>query len=164
MYNITVTASPNCYFHKCSGTSSEPVNAIPGFLRKAGQKSPLLPLRRTVDELQVVAEDTISRTPKIIAATPGASADSIFHDHQLPSLNKDSCLNFPQFTVRIGGLNVFTTTRKCIRQDPTIRGKVAYSQFLQNGTDAPPSMSWAGRQRTSLECWWISRQVSEKRF
>ena len=78
-----------------------------------------------MDELKIVAEDTISRTPEIIAATPGASADSIFHAQQLPPLNKDDCPNFPPFAVRIEGLDAFTTARKYIREDPTIRGKVA---------------------------------------
>ena len=106
---------------------SRPTKAILGFIRKAGQKlqPPLPSLRRTMNELQIVAEDTISRTPEIIAATPGASADSTFHDHQLPPLIRDACPNFPQFTVKIEGLDAFTTARKYILQDPTIRGKVA---------------------------------------
>jgi len=78
-----------------------------------------------MDELHIVAEDTISRTPGIIAATPGASADSTFHAHQLPPLTKDACPNLPPFTVRIEGLDAFTTARKYIQIDPTIRGKVA---------------------------------------
>jgi len=78
-----------------------------------------------MDELEIAAEDTISRTPEIIATTPGASADSTFHACQLPPLNKDDCPNLPPFTVRIEGLDAFTTARKYIRQDPTIRGKVA---------------------------------------
>ena len=78
-----------------------------------------------MDELQVIAEDTISRTPEIIAATPGASADSTFHANQLPPLTKDACPKFPPFTVRIERLDAFTTARKYIQIDPTIRGKVA---------------------------------------
>jgi len=78
-----------------------------------------------MDKLHIVAEDTISRTPEIIAATPGSSADSTFHANQLPPLNKDACPKFPPFTVRIEGLDSFTTARKCIQVDPTIRGKVA---------------------------------------
>ena len=78
-----------------------------------------------MDELEIAAENTISRTLGIIAATPGASADSTFHHRQLPPLNKDDCPNFPPFTVRIEGLDAFTTARKYIRRDPTIRGKVA---------------------------------------
>jgi len=78
-----------------------------------------------MDELEIVAEDTISRTPEIIAATPGASADSTFHAHQLPPLSKDKCPNFPPVAVRIGPLDAFTTARKYIQKDPTIRGKVA---------------------------------------
>ena len=103
------------------------MDTILGVLRKAttSQNSPppLPPLRRT--ELKSVAEDTISRTPEIIAATPGASADSTFHDRQLPPLNKDDCPNFPPFTVRIEGLDAFTTARGYIQRDSTIRGKVA---------------------------------------
>jgi len=55
------------------------VNVILGFIRKAGQKPPppLPPLCRTTGGLQIVTEDAISRTPEIIAATSGASADSI---------------------------------------------------------------------------------------
>ena len=104
------------------------MNTILGFLRKAaGQKSPppFPPLRRIMDELHIAAEDTISRTPEIIAATPGASADSTFIAHQLPPLDKGACPNLPPFTVRIEGLDAFTTARKYIRQDPTMRGKVA---------------------------------------
>ena len=78
-----------------------------------------------MDELHIVAEDTISRTPEIIAATPGASADSTFHAKQLPPLNKEDCPNVPPFTVKIEGLDAFTTARNCIQQDPTIGGKVA---------------------------------------
>lgn len=78
-----------------------------------------------MDELEIAAEDTISRTPEIIAATPGASADSIFHTHQLPPLKKDECPNFPPVAVRIEPLDSFTTARKYIQKDPTIRGKVA---------------------------------------
>ena len=78
-----------------------------------------------MDELEIAAEDTISRTPGIIAATPGASADSTFHAKQLPPLKKDDCPNLPPFVVRIEGLDAFTTARKYIRKDPTIRGKVA---------------------------------------
>ena len=78
-----------------------------------------------MDKLRIIAEDTISRTPEIIAATPGASADSTFQAHQLPPLTKDACPNFPPFTVRIEGLDAFTTARKYIQIDPTIRGKVA---------------------------------------
>ena len=105
-------------------------NAILGFLRKVtGQSLPpppsIPPLRRTMHQLHVVAEDTISRTPEIIAATTGASTDSTFHARQLPPLSKDNCPNFPPFTVRIEGLDAFTTARKYIQQDPTIRGKVA---------------------------------------
>ena len=104
------------------------MNRILGFLRKPkAQDSPphLPPLRRIMDELETIAEDTISRTPEIIAATPGASAESTFHDRQLPPLNKDDCPNFPPFTVRIEGLDSFATARGCVRQDPSIRGKVA---------------------------------------
>jgi hypothetical protein len=75
--------------------------------------------------LGIIAEDTIARTPGIIAATPGASADSTFHKRQLLPLSKDACPNFPPLTVQIEGLDSFTTTRKCIQRDPTIRGKVA---------------------------------------
>ena len=78
-----------------------------------------------MDKLDIIAEDTISRTPQIIAATPGASADSTFHDRQLPPLNKDNCPNFPPFTAKVEGLDTFTTVRKYIQRDPTIRGKVA---------------------------------------
>jgi hypothetical protein len=78
-----------------------------------------------MDPLEITAEDTISRTPEIIAATPGASADSTFHDKQLPPLNKGECPNFPPLTVRIEPLDAFTTARKYIQRDPTIRGKVA---------------------------------------
>jgi hypothetical protein len=78
-----------------------------------------------MDELETIAEDTISRTPEIITTTPGASADSTFHDRQLPPLNKDDCPNFPQFAVRIEGLDAFTTARKYIQRDSTTRGKVA---------------------------------------
>jgi len=78
-----------------------------------------------MDELETIAEDTISRTPEIIAATPGASAESTFHDRQLPPLNKDDCPNFPPFTVRIEGLDSFATARECVQRDPSIRGKVA---------------------------------------
>ena len=72
-----------------------------------------------------MAEDTISRTPEVIAATPGASADSTFYTQQLPTLNKEDCPNFPPFIVRIEPLDAFTTARKYIKRDPTIRGKVA---------------------------------------
>ncbi|KAF9643221.1 hypothetical protein BDM02DRAFT_1692251 [Thelephora ganbajun] len=77
------------------------MNAILEFLRvAAGQKSPCPhPLRRNVDELRIVAEDTICRTPEIIAVTPVAPAASAFHAHQLPPLNKDDCPNVPPFTV-----------------------------------------------------------------
>jgi hypothetical protein len=78
-----------------------------------------------MDELEIAAEDTIARTPKIIADTLGASADSTFHKRQLPPLSKDACPNFPPLTVRIEGLDSFATARKCIQRDPTIRGKVA---------------------------------------
>jgi hypothetical protein len=78
-----------------------------------------------MDPLEIAAEDTISRTPEIIAATPGASADSTFYDKQLPPLNKAECPNFPPLTVRIEPLDAFTTARKYIQRDPTIRGKVA---------------------------------------
>jgi len=88
-------------------TPSELMNAILGFLRKAGQKSPppLPPLRQAMGELQIVAKDIISRAPEIIAATQGASADSIFHNHQLPPLNKEARRGFPPFAVRIEGLD-----------------------------------------------------------
>ena len=111
-----------------TGRPSPPMNSILGFLRRAAsQKLPPLrrPLHRAMDELQIIAEDTISRTPEIIAATPGASADSTFHANQLPPLTKDACPNFPPFTVRIEGLDAFTTAREYIQIDPTIRGKVA---------------------------------------
>ena len=104
------------------------MNKILGFLRKPKARDsppPLPPLRRIMDELEITAEDTIARTPEIIAATPGASAESTFHDRQLPPLNKDDCPNFPPFTVRIEGLDSFTTARKYIRQDPAIREKLA---------------------------------------
>jgi len=106
------------------------MNPILGFLRSAVSQKPPQPqprrsLRRTMDGLQIVAEDTISRTLEIIAATPGASADSTFQAHQLSPLAKDACPNLPPFTVRIEGLDAFTTARKYIQIDPTIRGKVA---------------------------------------
>jgi len=112
-HSSRVTAAPNGYSYTYSGTSSEPMSAVLGFLHKAaGPKSPppLPPSRRTTDELQIVAKGTISRTPEITAVTPGASADSIFHVQQLPPLRKDTCPNFPQFTVRVEGLDVFTTS------------------------------------------------------
>ena len=104
------------------------MNPILGFLRRAaGQNLPRSRglLRRAMDDRQIIAEDTISRTPEIIAATPGASADSTFQAHQLPPLTKDACPNFPPYKVRIEGLDSFTTARKYIQIDPTIRGKVA---------------------------------------
>ena len=106
------------------------MSPILGFLRRAAAQASRTttirrPLHQTMDALHIIAEDTISRTPAIIAATPGASADSTFHAHQLPPLTKDACPNFPPFTVRIEGLDAFTTARKYIQIDPTIRGKVA---------------------------------------
>jgi len=75
-----------------------------------------------MDELKIVAGDTVSRTPEIISTTPGVSADSTVHPQQLPPFEKDACPSSPQFTVR---LDASTTARKYSRQDPTIRGKVA---------------------------------------
>ncbi|KAF9646548.1 hypothetical protein BDM02DRAFT_3188755 [Thelephora ganbajun] len=97
------------------------------FLRRAaGQKSPPLPsLRRSMDKLHTVAEGAISRTPGIIAATPGVSVDLTFHVHRLPLLNKDACLNFPPFAAWIEGFDALTTARKYNQLDPTVRGKVA---------------------------------------
>ena len=105
------------------------MNTILGFLRRTTRQKPqpsYPPSHRKMDKLGIIAEDTISRTPEIIATTPGASADSHWHDQQLPPLNKDDCPNkFPPLTVRIEPLDAFTTARKYIQKDPTIRGKVA---------------------------------------
>ena len=120
--------------------------SVLGFLRGATGREPpppRYPLRRAMDELHIIAEDTISRTPDIIAATPGASADSTFLAHQLPPLTKDACPNFPPFTVRIEGLDAFTTARKYIRADPTIRGKVAVLNLASD-------LYRAGRWRNTL--------------
>ena len=95
------------------------------------------------DSLQIIAEDTISRTPEVNASTPGASADSIFHAHQLPPLDKDNCPNFPPVQVRIEPFDSFATARKYINEDPTIRGKVA---VLNLASDAYPGGGW----RTTL--------------
>lgn len=132
------------------GIHSPQMNTILGHLRRAvqtgQQPQPSLPPlrhRQMEDELQIVAEDTISRTPEIIDNTPGASADSIFHTHQLPPLNKDECPNLPPFTVRIEPLDSFTTARKYIDKDSTIRGKVA---VLNLASDQYPGGGW----RTTL--------------
>jgi len=84
-----VAASPNGHSH-CATHQRTDEREMLGFLRWAGQKPspPLPPLCRTVDDLQIVAGDTVSRTPEIISATPGVSADSTFHPQQLPPLNR----------------------------------------------------------------------------
>jgi uncharacterized protein (TIGR02452 family) len=92
-----------------------------------------------MDQLHIIAEDTISRTPEINASTPGASADSIFHTQQLSPLNKDDCPNFPTVQVRIEPLDSFATARKYINEDPTIRGKVA---VLNLASDEYPGGGW----------------------
>ncbi|KAF9644476.1 hypothetical protein BDM02DRAFT_3121011 [Thelephora ganbajun] len=76
-----------------------------------------------MDELHTVAEDRVSsRTPEIVPATAGASADSTFHVHQLPSSNEDG---FPPLMVRIEALDASTTARRYVQLYPTIRGKIA---------------------------------------
>ena len=85
------------------------------FLSQAGKRQQLLPpfpLRQIMDELETVAEDAISRAPEIITATPGVPTDSTFHAEQLPPLNKGDCPNFPPFTVKVEGLDAFTTARE----------------------------------------------------
>lgn len=104
------------------------MDTILGSLRGGtGQRPGSPPSHRTdtADELRIVAEDTISRTPNIIATTQGASAHSIFHSKQLPPLDKGDCPNLPQFAVRVIRLDALTTARNSIQKDPTISGKVA---------------------------------------
>ena len=77
--------------------------------------------------------------PKIIVTTPGASADSTFHDRQLSLLNRDDCPNFLPFTVSIEGLDALATARKDIQQDSTVRGKVA---TLSLASDEHSACGW----------------------
>jgi len=114
-------------------------STILGFLRKAGQSYHHLCLLCV--ELRIVAEGTISRAPEIITATPGASADSTFRDHQLLPLKKGACLSSPPFTAGIEGLNVFATARKYIRQDLTVRRKIA---VLNLASDQYRAGGWRG--------------------
>lgn len=73
-----------------------------------------------------IAQDTIDRTPEVIAATAGASDRSDFIKEQLPPLDPSHCPNpGPSTTVRIVGTDSFTAARDIIRKDPTAHGKTA---------------------------------------
>ena len=66
----------------CSRISSDPMNAIPGFIRKAGQKSRPCPLCVELwTDYKSSPKMRSLITPETIAATSGASTDSTFHSH-----------------------------------------------------------------------------------
>jgi hypothetical protein len=71
-----------------------------------------------------IAEDTIARTPSIVAATPGAFSESTFIRDQLSPLSPGSCPNFPPLTIKVGKLDAFTTARNILKKSPEMRGKV----------------------------------------
>lgn len=93
-------------------------------------------------ERRRIAQDTVARTPSIIASTPGASAESTFYkDADCPALDRSSSpqpLHGPS-QVAVINSDSFTAARAIIRRDPTATGKVA---VLNLASDECPGGGW----------------------
>ncbi|EPQ56549.1 hypothetical protein GLOTRDRAFT_75286 [Gloeophyllum trabeum ATCC 11539] len=73
-----------------------------------------------------IAEDTLARTPDIVASTPGASLDSTFIASQLPPLDRSKSPDFPSSKVSVINSDSFRAARGIIREHPEeANGKVA---------------------------------------
>ncbi|EAU90008.2 hypothetical protein CC1G_05924 [Coprinopsis cinerea okayama7 len=89
----------------------------------------------TLAQRQRVAQDTIKRSPQIIAehASAGgnegplrsATADSTFISEQLPSLDQSKCPNAPESQVQLVNSDAFTAARRLIEEVPEAHGSVA---------------------------------------
>lgn len=88
-----------------------------------------------------IAQDTIARTPEVIAATAGASDRSHFIKEQLPPLDVSHCPSpGSSTTVRVVGTDSFTAARDIMRKDPTAHGKTA---VLNLASDEVRAGGWA---------------------
>jgi Microbial-type PARG, catalytic domain len=97
----------------------------------------------TVSGRRHIANDTVARTPSIIASTPGASADATFYKvaASCPVLDHSSrpqSLHGPS-QVKVINTDSFTAARTIIRKDPTAARKVA---VLNLASDECPGGGW----------------------
>lgn len=73
-----------------------------------------------------IAQDTLDRTPSIIASIAGASDSSDFVKEQLRPLDPSRCPSPGSSTrVHVVGTDTFTAARDIMRQDPAAQGKTA---------------------------------------
>jgi Microbial-type PARG, catalytic domain len=88
-----------------------------------------------------IANDTLFRTPSIIASTPGASGSTFYQDANCPALDDSFRLETPHGPSRVTVVNAdsFTAARSIIRRDPTAFRKVA---VLNLASDQRPGGGW----------------------
>ncbi|KAF8586454.1 hypothetical protein K439DRAFT_1387181 [Ramaria rubella] len=101
-------------------------------------------MSHTLKGRQIIANDTVDRTPSIIASTPGASADSKFYeDASCPVLDQASRPDPPYGPSRVLVINSdsFTAAREMIRRDLTASRKIA---VLNLASDEYPGGGWLG--------------------
>ncbi|KZT25155.1 hypothetical protein NEOLEDRAFT_368415 [Neolentinus lepideus HHB14362 ss-1] len=84
------------------------------------------PMAPSLSRRKAIAEDTLARTPEIVAATPGASLDSTFIASQLPPLEPSECPSFPSSKISVINSDSYKAARGIIREEGTAaNGKVA---------------------------------------
>ncbi|KAF8527292.1 hypothetical protein JB92DRAFT_3081493 [Gautieria morchelliformis] len=98
-------------------------------------------MANTVSGRRRIANDTLFRTPSIIASTPGGSGSIFYQDANCPALDDSSRLEMLHGPSRVTVVNAdsFTAARSIIRRDPAALSKVA---VLSLASDQRPAGGW----------------------
>jgi hypothetical protein len=93
----------------------------------------------TLVKRKAVAQDTVARSPAIVAETPGASEESTFVAEQLPPLDAGASPGHGATAVRIVNSDSFTVGRKMAGADPGAQDRIA---VLNLASDMLPGGGW----------------------
>lgn len=89
-----------------------------------------------------IADDTLERTPAIVAehTSEGATSESTFHSHQLEPLDPAKCPKFGPTKVEVHNADAFALARQVMNEDlEAAKGRTA---VLNLASDILPAGPW----------------------
>jgi hypothetical protein len=119
----------------------------------------------TPESRRAIANDTIVRTPPIVASTPGASSSSTFiapppdtlgdpakYRNPLPPLDHARCPSLPPTAVRVDDRDAFTCARELVRTGSAFEGRVAVLNLASDERRAGGWLEYLTRTQVRSPC------------
>jgi hypothetical protein len=96
-------------------------------------------MSRTLGQRKIIAHDTVTQSPSVVAETPGASEASTFVAAQLPPMDASANPWYGETAMRIVNSDSFTVARAMARSTPDATDKIA---VLNLASDMLPGGGW----------------------